>query len=155
MLYDFCIKLGAELIDNGFGIICGGKGGIMEAVCKGAHNSPNYYFGLTVGIIPENNSDSANKYCDIVIPTGIGFARNLLVINSSQITIAIAGGAGTLSEIAFAWQLNKTIFCFVNFDGWSKELAGKNLDITRDIPLFEIHNIEELISKLNQIYGKE
>lgn len=108
-------RTGELLAKMGMTIICGGLGGVMKAACKGAKNAG----GLTVGILPGNSRDDANSYVDIPIPTGINEARNLIIIRSSLALIAIGGGYGTLSEIAFAlrlgipviglktWELNK------------------------------------------------
>jgi uncharacterized protein (TIGR00725 family) len=148
-LYDFCELLGEKLVDIGFTIISGGMLGIMEAVFKGAHKSSNYTFGKTIGIIPSYNRTEANKYCDIIIPTGIGIARNVIVANSSDNIIAIGGGAGTLSEIALAWQLNKTIYTFDNFEGWAKSLSGQKLDNRSENKiLIRVSCISELVEKL-------
>lgn len=143
-LYKFGIELGEMLVDIGYTIINGGMFGVMEAVFKGARQSQNYYFGKTIGIIPSLNKNDANKYCDIVIPTGINYARNQIVVNSSDIIIAISGGAGTLSEIAYAWQLNKKIYTFTNFKGWAKELAGIKLDNRKSDKIIAVSNIIEL-----------
>jgi len=83
-------------------LICGGLGGTMIAVCKGFKNGG----GLTIGIIPGYNKKEANPYVDIVIPTGLGLARNVLVVKSADVIVALPGQAGTLSEIAYALQFN-------------------------------------------------
>lgn len=101
-IYDFGIELGKMIVDMGYFLVCGGLGGLMEAACKGAQNSEKYLPGKTIGIIPGSDKTKANEYCDIIIPTGLGFARNILVVNSADVVIAIGGGSGTLSEIAFA-----------------------------------------------------
>jgi len=128
VIYNFGLELGKLIIDLNYLLSCGGKQGIMEAVCRGAHNSQNYTFGCTIGIIPEAEKSIANAWCDIVVPTGIGLARNQIVVNTADLLIAVAGGAGTLSEIAFAWQMNKQTICYTEFEGWSKRLAGYDLD---------------------------
>ena len=147
-LYKFGVELGKLLVDLDYTIINGGMFGIMEAVFKGAKKSKNYSFGKTIGIIPSSNKHDANKYCDIVIPTGIGYARNQIVVNSSDTIIAIGGGAGTLSEIAFAWQLKKRIYAFTNFSGWAKELANIKLDNRDKKPIIEISNLDDLKKEL-------
>ena len=83
-------------------LICGGLGGTMEAVCQGfkAEN------GLTIGIIPGYDKNDANQYIDLVIPTGLGLARNVLVVKSADVIVALPGEAGTLSEIAYALQFS-------------------------------------------------
>jgi len=145
MIYDFVVKLGKALVDNNCVIACGGMTGVMEAVCKGARESENYHFGCTIGIIPFTDKEHANEYCDIVIPTGIGMARNQIVANTGDVIIAIAGGAGTLSEIAFAWQFNKKVICYTGFGGWSEKLAGVDLDTKRKGLLVTAESLEDII----------
>lgn len=90
--------VGRELARQGAILVCGGEGGVMEAACKGAQSEG----GITIGILPGDSRRSANKYVSIPIITGIGSARNLIVVKSAQAVIAIGGGYGTLSEISFA-----------------------------------------------------
>ncbi len=153
-IYDFGLLLGRRLIDDGYFIACGGMFGIMEAVCKGARNSPLYTFGCTLGIIPSIDKKTANPYCDIVIPTGMGLARNILVVNTSDAIVAISGGAGTLSEISFAWQTGKPILCYTQFSGWAKELAGKAIDETQNRILTPVNSIDEILHILRKILYK-
>jgi uncharacterized protein (TIGR00725 family) len=93
-------QMGGLLAENGYMIICGGLGGVMEAACKGA-KAKN---GTTIGILPGENPDDANSYVDVAIATGMGISRNLIIIRSAIAVIAITGGFGTLSELAFALQ---------------------------------------------------
>ncbi len=86
-------------------LVCGGLGGVMENAAKGAFEQG----GLTVGILPTSDPGDANPYITIPIPTGMGHARNVLVVLSSQLIIAIGGQAGTLSEIAIALKLGTPI----------------------------------------------
>lgn len=150
-IYKFGVELGTKLVDNNFWIICGGKNGLMEAVCRGAHDSEKYTFGCTIGIIPETDKQSANAFCDIIIPTGIGFARNFLVVQAGDIIVSVGGGAGTLSELAFAWQLKKKVICVTSFGGWSKKLAKKKLDITYDFEFIESKSINGVINDLKKL----
>lgn len=91
-------KVGRQIALKGCILACGGLKGVMEAACKGAKSEG----GTTVGIIPSGKKSTANKYIDICIATGIGEARNVIVVNSSDAIIALGGGFGTLSEISFA-----------------------------------------------------
>jgi len=93
-------EVGRELARRGAVLICGGLTGVMEAACRGARAEG----GLTVGILPGNSRNDANKYVTIPIVTGIGYARNSIVARSGQAVIAISGKYGTLSEIAYALQ---------------------------------------------------
>lgn len=93
--------VGQELAKRGAVLVCGGLGGVMEAACRGAKAAG----GLTVGILPGTSRREANPYVDIPIVTGMGEARNVLVVQSAQAVIAIHGEYGTLSEIAHALKL--------------------------------------------------
>ncbi len=148
VLYMFGVQIGSLLASLGATIICGGMGGFMEAVCKGVKESQNTYPAQTIGILPGEDDSSANPYIDISIPTGIGIARNLIIINSSDLLVAGGGGAGTLSEIAFAWQKEKKVLCLKGFGGWSEELAGRNLDERKKDILIPINTLEDLKSSL-------
>lgn len=105
-------QLGILLAKNGYTIICGGLGGIMEAVCKGAAENG----GLTIGILPGDNPEDANKYVRIPVATGMGVSRNLIIIRSAVAVIAVDGGFGTLSELAFALQLQKPVIGLGTWD---------------------------------------
>jgi uncharacterized protein (TIGR00725 family) len=94
-------KVGQAVAKRNAILICGGLGGVMEAACRGAKKAG----GTTVGILPMASKEEANPYVDIVIPTDMGIARNAIVVHSSDGVIAVAGGYGTLSEMAFALQL--------------------------------------------------
>jgi hypothetical protein len=98
-------QMGGLLAKYGYTIICGGLGGVMEAVCKGAKANN----GTTIGILPGDNPDDANPHVDIAIATGMGISRNLIIIRSAIAVVAINGGFGTLSELAFALQLQKQV----------------------------------------------
>jgi uncharacterized protein (TIGR00725 family) len=150
-VYEFGLKLGKMLVDAGYFVVCGGLGGVMEAVCKGAHESEGYYKGKTIGVIPSADKKDANKYCDIVIPTGLGFARNTIVVNSADVVIAIGGGSGTLSEIAFAWQMHRPIICYDGFEGWAAEMADKKLDIRRKDVMHRVSSLEEIMEKIPEL----
>ncbi len=93
-------KVGRGIAERDGILICGGLGGVMEAGCKGAKEAG----GMTIGILPGTNQKDANKYVDISIPTGMGHARNIIIVNTSDSVIAVNGKFGTLSEIAFCLQ---------------------------------------------------
>ena len=124
-LYTFGVQLGRQIATTGRSFVCGGLGGFMEAVCKGVKQSPDTFNGQTVGILPDETTEMANHFVDVKIPTGIGITRNIIIIRTADIIIAAGGGAGTLSEIAFAWQLQKKVLCVTLFDGWAKKLAAE------------------------------
>ncbi|WP_456393029.1 TIGR00725 family protein [Persephonella sp.] len=103
--YSFAYRLGKLLARNNYGVVCGGRTGIMEAVCKGAKEEG----GLTVGIMPSLTGEEANPFVDIKINTGLGHARNPIVVATGKVVIAVAGNYGTLSEIAYAMIYGKTV----------------------------------------------
>jgi uncharacterized protein (TIGR00725 family) len=115
--HELGFAVGAELANRGAVLVCGGLGGMMEAAAAGA-KSRN---GLTLGILPGEDSSSANPYIDVPLPTGIGPFRNMLIARASHAVIAIKGGYGTLSEIAFALRLGVPV---VGLDTWSVSKAG-------------------------------
>lgn len=86
-------------------LVCGGLGGAMEAACRGARESG----GTTIGILPGTDRAAANAYVDVAIATGLGEARNTLVVRAADAVIAVAGEFGTLSEIAFALKVGKPV----------------------------------------------
>ena len=147
-LYDFGEILGQRLSSINRTIICGGLGGFMEAVCKGAKRSTNTFYGQTIGILPDATSEMVNPYVDIVIPTGIGIARNIIIINSADIIIAAGGGAGTLSELAFAWQKKKKVLCVSEFGGWTSKIANKDLDSRAKGLLIAVESISDILDFL-------
>ncbi len=98
--------MGELIAKEEFILVNGGMGGVMEASAKGAKSAG----GLVIGILPGKKSNEGNKYTDIIIPTGLGYMRNPLVILNSDILIAINGSYGTLSEIAYAQIYKKTVF---------------------------------------------
>ncbi|MEW6157785.1 MAG: TIGR00725 family protein [Verrucomicrobiota bacterium] len=93
--------VGRLLATNGITVVCGGLGGVMEALCRGA----KMMGGTTIGILPGTDASAANAYVDIPIPTGMGEGRNILVVRAGKTLIAVAGEYGTLSEIGFALKL--------------------------------------------------
>lgn len=145
-LYEFAHRLGAFLGEKGCTVLNGGMQGTMEAVSKGV-KSIEHSKSKVVGILPFEDSKKANKYLDITIPTGIGFARNSVLVLSSDVLIALGGGAGTLNEISYAWQFGKKVFCYTGVEGWSKKLANQNLDDRKENLLIGFKSIDEL-SKL-------
>ncbi|MCG1054929.1 TIGR00725 family protein [Mycetohabitans sp. B5] len=99
-------KVASVLASAGVPIICGGRGGVMEAACHGAYDMG----GIAIGILPEEDRCSANKYVTLALPTGIGEIRNVLVVRGSVCVVAIGGGMGTLSEMALGVKWSKAVF---------------------------------------------
>jgi uncharacterized protein (TIGR00725 family) len=98
-------SVGRGLAEHGAVLVCGGLGGVMEAACRGAAESG----GATVGILPGLDRGQANPHVQVAVPTGMGEARNALVVRAADAMIAIAGEWGTLSEIALAMKTGKPV----------------------------------------------
>ena len=114
------------LVDEGFRIVTGGIGTLQKAAQRGAKKSDKSGDGDTIAILPGFDPRPAVGYADIIIPTGLDVLRNAIVANS-DVVICVCGGSGTLSEIAFAWQLNRPILS-IGGGGWSSNLAGVTID---------------------------
>jgi uncharacterized protein (TIGR00725 family) len=110
-IYTLAQDVGKQLAEKGFVIICGGLGGVMEAACRGAKDAG----GLTIGILPSDDPHDSNSFVDIPIATGMGIGRNIIIVRSAQAIVAVNGSYGTLSELAFAMQLNKPV---VGLETW-------------------------------------
>ncbi|HET6915935.1 MAG TPA: TIGR00725 family protein [Acidimicrobiales bacterium] len=104
--------VGAALASAGATIVCGGLGGVMEAACRGAKAAG----GLTVGFLPGTDPSEANAWVDVVVPTGMGEARNILVVRCAEVVVALGGEYGTLSEIALALRAGTPV---VGLGTWS------------------------------------
>lgn len=122
-------EVGRELARQGAILICGGLGGVMQAACHGACSEG----GLTIGILPGDNGSTANPYVQIPIATGMGHARNVIIVKSARAVIAIGGSYGTLSEIAHALQNNIPV---IGLNTWALAKNGKANDsiITAQTP---------------------
>ncbi len=153
--YKLAYETGKALVDNGYRVQSGGLYGVMEAVMAGARASEHYREGDTIALVPSFDTETANCYADIVIPTGLDSMRNALVANAYAV-IGIGGGAGTLCEYAFAWSFNRLILAYENSGGWSQKLAGTRLDSGiryPDIPddkVYGVTNVEDAMKILNE-----
>jgi len=98
-------EVGRLLAERGHTVVCGGLGGVMEAVCRGASDAG----GHTIGILPGEDRDAANEYVETTIATGLGHARNALVVMNGDAVIAVDGAGGTLSEVGFSSVYDRPI----------------------------------------------
>lgn len=104
-IIELAFEVGCEIARRDAVLLCGGLGGVMEAACRGAKKEG----GITIGILPGYSTSEANPFVDYRIATGLGEARNLIIVLSSSALVACGGGAGTLSEIAFALKHGKPL----------------------------------------------
>ena len=125
-------QLGQLIVQQGWVVACGGRGGVMEGAARGGQRArAEGAEGLVMGILPGADRTEANPYLDLVIPTGIGLARNSLVVLAADVVMLVAGSTGTLSEAAYAWQYGKPVIALTNTGGWAAKLAGVTMDDRR------------------------
>ncbi|MCX5706932.1 MAG: TIGR00725 family protein [Candidatus Omnitrophica bacterium] len=116
-------------------LVSGGLSGTMKAVCSGFKAAG----GVTIGILPGYDKNNANEFVDIAIPTGLGLARNVLVVKAADVVIALPGRAGTLSEIAYGLQFGIPV---ISLDSW-------------DIPgVIKVKTVEEAVIKVKEFLGR-
>ena len=127
--------VGRGLAGRGAALVCGGLGGVMEAACRGAKSNG----GLTVGILPGDDRRLANPHVDVPVVTGMGHARNAIVVKTAQAVIAIDGSYGTLSEIALALQNGIAV---IGLGTWTLSLHGQ-----ADKSIIEARDAEEAVEK--------
>ncbi len=124
-------EVGREIARRGAVLVCGGRGGIMQAAAKGCKEEG----GITVGILPTLDKSEANEYLDVIIPTSMGYGRNLLVASASDAVIGIDGNYGTLSEIALALNYRRVVIVIRGSGGSADFLAdGKFGVMSADTP---------------------
>jgi uncharacterized protein (TIGR00725 family) len=134
-------ETGLEIAKSGAVLITGGLGGVMHAACHGAKDGG----GLTVGIIPQNDPSFANEYCDVVIPTGIGLARDFLNALAGDGVIIIGGGSGTLSETCAAYMYKKPIAAIKNSGGIADRFADQYLDQRENVKIVGVSSPKEAV----------
>ncbi len=151
-------ELGEKLTSAGYRILTGGLGDLPKALARGARKSSNYTDGTLIAILPGFDPSPAENFADIVIATGLDEGRNLIVANSDAV-IAIGGGAGTLSELAYAWSLKRLVTAF-DLPGWSQTLADKRVDERIRYPeipedrVYKVTTVDEALDVLSQYLSK-
>ena len=139
--------VGAEIAKSDSVLITGGLGGVMTAVAHGAHDAN----GLTVGIIPQDDSKMANEFCDVVIPTGMGLARDFLNALSSDGVIVVGGGSGTLSETTAAYMYKKPIVAIRNIGGSIEPYIDGFLDHRENVKIVGADTPQEAVKKILEL----
>jgi uncharacterized protein (TIGR00725 family) len=136
-LEDLAESVGEEVLRAGMNLVTGGLKGVMEAASRGAARARDdgEGDGIVLGILPGSDKSAANPYCDMVIPTGLGIARNLLVVAAADAVIIVHGGSGTLSEAAFAWQLGKPVVALTVESKVDMEAASSAMSRRPRIPM--------------------
>jgi uncharacterized protein (TIGR00725 family) len=135
--------VGQEIGRRGAVLVCGGRGGVMEAACQGAKAQG----GITVGILPGADRRQANRYVDIPVVTGLGDARNAVVVRSADAVVAVSGGYGTLSEIGLALKMGRPV---VGLGTWELSQQGQPVAaiVRADTPLQAVEAAIALAAKM-------
>jgi uncharacterized protein (TIGR00725 family) len=115
---DRAARVGRALAEAGAVVVCGGLGGVMAAACRGARDGG----GTSVGILPGPDRDEANEYVDVVVTTGMGEGRNMLVVRNADAVVAVGGEFGTLSEVALALQAGVPV---IGIETWELSKGGR------------------------------
>ena len=136
-------EIGKEVAKHGAILMSGGLNGVMEASCRGAKEEN----GQTVCIIPKDDMGQANKFCDIVIPTGIGFARDFITAHSADAVIVVGGGVGTLIEVCVAYLDTKPIVALRGSGGTADKIADTYLDDRERVRIYGADNPHDAVEK--------
>jgi uncharacterized protein (TIGR00725 family) len=136
-------EVGAEAARHDMVVISGGLGGTMEAACKGAKDN----HGITVGIIPHDEMHQANPYCDIVIATGMGWARDFATAYSADAVIIVAGGAGALIETCAAYLKTKPVIAIEGSGGVADQVKGTYLDERKSVRILSEKDPRKAVEK--------
>ncbi len=111
-LYEKAREVGRLIAERGGTIVCGGRSGVMEAAARGATEAG----GAAIGILPDEDRREANEYLSYSVATGTGHARNLAVVCSADVVIAVGGEYGTLSEIGLALKVRRPVVALMSWD---------------------------------------
>ena len=136
-IYEFAYRLGLELGRRNLVVVNGGRTGVMEAVSKGVRDSGR---GLALGILTTYDGSDGNPYLHIKVNTGMGWNRNPLVVASGEVVLAVGGHYGTLSEIAYALILGKTVIGYK-----THKVEG----------VIQVQSLEEMLRLLDEVMGLE
>lgn len=115
-------EMGRLIAQAGYALVCGGLTGVMEAACRGAQRAG----GLTIGILPGLKRTDANPFVAVAVPTGLGQMRNVAIVLTADVFIAIGGGFGTLSEIGHALRAGRVV---IGLRTWEATRAGQRAPI--------------------------
>lgn len=140
---------GAALSRRGYNLVCGGGAGTMEAACRGFRQFDGA--GRSIGILPGAEHGWGNPHVDITLPTGIGYARNALVVQAGQAVVAVGGASGTLSELALAWQFGRPLAVLTPAGGHAATWADRAMDPHRGDTIQGCATVDEVIHWLAEV----
>jgi len=139
--------VGVEIAKSRSVLITGGLGGVMVAASRGAKDTN----GFTIGIIPQDDPSLANEFCDVVIPTGMGFTRDFLNALSADGIIIVGGGSGTLSEVCAAYMHKKPMVAIRNLNGSIAQYIDGYLDHRENVKIVGADNAQEAVKKILEL----
>jgi hypothetical protein len=142
--YDIAYKVGKEIARQGAILVTGGLGGVMEAACRGASEAG----GIALGIVPYDESSKANKYCNIVVCSGVGYARNFITAYSADGAIIVGGGVGTLIEVGVVYMKKKPVVAILGSGGVADHYAGKYLDDRKSVKILPSKNGKDAVLRI-------
>lgn len=134
-------EAGREIAMQGATLVTGGLGGVMEAASKGASEAG----GITLGIIPYDDFSKANRYCNIVVCSGMGYARNFITAYSADGVLIIGGGVGTLIEAGVTYMKKKPIVAIKGSGGIADSYAGKYLDNRKHVKILSARDVKQAV----------
>ncbi|HPF39479.1 MAG TPA: TIGR00725 family protein [Phycisphaerae bacterium] len=140
-------RAGRCVAQVGAALVTGGRDGVMQAAAKGCAEAG----GIVIAVTPFTPMEQVNEYTHYVIPTGLGWARNVITAISGDIILVVGGAAGTLSEIAYAWMYDRPIVALSESGGWAKKLAGERIDHRREdciVDCDDVNALEPILRKL-------
>lgn len=143
--------LGRAIVDAGYRMVTGGLTGVMAAASRGGRSAPGWFEGAVIGILPGLDAGAANEWVDVAIPSGLNHARNVLVVASAEVVVAVGGGAGTLSEIALAWAHGKEVIGLDVGEGWSSRLGGEWLDDRQSEPIRRAVDVAGALEQIHDV----
>lgn len=141
--YNVAHDVGVEVARKGALLLTGGLGGVMEAASRGAKEEG----GFVIGIIPQDSKSEANDYCDAVIATGMGFARDFITAYSADAIIVVGGGAGTLIEVAAAYQKGIPTVAVRGTGGVADRFIDEYIDDRKIAPIIGEDTAERAVSR--------
>jgi uncharacterized protein (TIGR00725 family) len=149
--YDVAYQIGLQLAKHGLVLLTGGLGGVMEAASRGAREGG----GFVIGIIPQDDKGQANDFCDAVIATGMGFARDFITAYSADVIIVIGGGAGTLIEVSAAYQKKIPIVAVKGTGGVADRVVDTYIDDKKTERIFGESDAEKAVNTALALISSE
>ena len=140
----FAYDIGKEIAKSNSVLITGGLGGVMTAASRGSYDAN----GLSIGIIPQDDASMANEFCDIVIPTGMGFTRDFLNALSADGVIIVGGGSGTLSEVCAAYMSKKPMVAIRGLGGSIESYIDGFLDHRENVKIIGSDTAHDAVQKI-------